>query len=110
MSNAIYTITPKKKNKVWAFTDEARGLVEEPFVAGADTFIDILAQGKKKLDLIFSAKPFPGHQVQLSFKEGKVSEGTYYTANGYNHELWLCPALGKYFKRSPKNIYVQVKL
>ena len=40
MTNAINVICPYKYNGVWVFDDPARGLVREPFVAGADKMID----------------------------------------------------------------------
>ncbi|WP_299624292.1 hypothetical protein [Pelagibius sp.] len=38
--NALRVIHPYKTEGVWVFEDEAVGLVQEPFVSGADTVID----------------------------------------------------------------------
>ncbi len=38
--NAISVISPYKRHGQWVFDDPRVGLVQEPFVAGADTWID----------------------------------------------------------------------
>ena len=38
--NAINVIAPYKHHGMWVFDDPRVGLVQEPFVAGADTMID----------------------------------------------------------------------
>jgi hypothetical protein len=38
--NAINVIAPYKHHGMWVFNDSRVGLVQEPFVAGADTVID----------------------------------------------------------------------
>ena len=38
--NALNVISPYKHLGVWVFDDPRVGLVQEPFVAGADTMID----------------------------------------------------------------------
>jgi hypothetical protein len=38
--NAINVIAPYKDHGMWVFDDPRVGLVQEPFVAGADTMID----------------------------------------------------------------------
>jgi hypothetical protein len=38
--NAINVIAPYKHQGMWVFDDPRVGLVQEPFVAGADTVID----------------------------------------------------------------------
>ncbi len=107
--NAILAIEVYKKGQMWMFDDDAVGLKEEPFVAGADTLIDILAKKRKRITLIFSEIKFPGHNLVITRKSGNVKEGTYYHCKELNHDLWLCPALGKYFSKSPKEIYIEYK-
>ncbi len=38
--NSITVIAPSRLHGMWVFDDPARGLVQEPFVGGADTMID----------------------------------------------------------------------
>ncbi len=61
--NAIRVIHPYKQLGVWVFDDEKGGLVQEPFVSGADVIIDRMVAGIPNADedfaLIFSGRPFP---------------------------------------------------
>ena len=48
--NAINVISPYKYLGMWVFDDERVGLVQEPFVAGADTMIDrVVAKCQRRL-------------------------------------------------------------
>lgn len=58
--------------------------------------------------MIFSAKPFPGHQYKLVWQRAE-SGGNYYLLEGQQIEGWLCPAMFKYFRKAPAELYVQVK-
>jgi hypothetical protein len=122
--NALLVIHPYYHKEAWVFDDEEKGLVKEPFVAGADDFIDYilgkmgkLALGQKGFSLVFSARPFMGQQHVLVYQK-KAFGGSFYTVASdpefRNHEdvnqMWLCPALFKYFLRAPKKLYVQFKL
>ncbi|MFM7234365.1 MAG: DUF6717 family protein [Flavobacteriales bacterium] len=122
--NALLVIHPYYHQQSWVFDDEEKGLVKEPFVAGADDFIDYilskmgkLTSGKKGFTLLFSQMPFMGQQHVLSYQK-KAFGGSLYTVLSdpefRNHEdvnqMWLCPALFKYFRKAPKKLYVQLKL
>jgi len=110
--NAIHVIAPYKHLGMWVFDDPRVGLVQEPFVAGADTMIDRVVadipDAAHGFTLIFSVTPFPGHQVRLDWlREG--DGGNWYYAEQLGMEGWLCPALFRYFAEAPKQIYIQVK-
>lgn len=122
--NALLVIHPYYHQHSWVFDDEEKGLVKEPFVAGADDFIDYilskmgkLTVGKKGFTLLFSQMPFMGQQQVLSYQK-KAFGGSLYTVisdpDFRNHEdvnqMWLCPALFKYFRKAPKKLYVQLKV
>ena len=121
-SNSILIIRPFNKNGMWVFNDERTGLVEEPFVAGADLFIEFLLQkrqfpesAKSGFNAVFSAIPFPEHDAQLSFIEFR-DMGSVYSTNqvefsnrSKKNEIWLCPALNLYFKDSPQYLYLQFR-
>jgi uncharacterized protein DUF6717 len=110
--NAINVIVPYKKYGMWVFDDSRVGLVEEPFVGGADTMIDrVVADipgAERGFNLIFSATPFPGHQFRLDWRR-EDGTGNWYYSDKLDQEGWLCPALLRYFSEPPKELYVQTR-
>ena len=122
-NNAILTLNPYMHRGQWVFDDDRVGLDKEPFVAGADDFIDFvfkmrkqLAKAKMGFKLVFSKHPFPGHHFSLS-KLRRAFGGTYYSVDDCdfeNHEgvneMWLCPALNKYYRSSPSKLYVSLTI
>ncbi len=110
--NEIYVISPYKHHGTWVFDDARVGLLQEPFVAGADTWIDRvvanIANAEKGFTLIFSSAPFPGHQYRLDWQREEGGGNWYYSAD-LDMEGWLCPALFRYFSNAPASLYAQVK-
>lgn len=106
MSNSIFSIITYRHGAGWAFTDEKRDLLHEPFVSGADTLIERISDGADEVHIIFSAVEYPDHDLALRKETGEVGTGTWYVCEQLGHRLWLCPALGKYFDKSPEMIYV----
>lgn len=110
--NAILVIHPYKYDGVWVFDDARVGLVQEPFVSGADTIIDRMVEqipnAAKGVTILFSANRFPGCQHEFVWRR-EESGGNWYFAPEYQLEGWLCPALFKYFDAAPERIFVQVK-
>jgi hypothetical protein len=110
--NAISVIAPYKYLGMWVFDDEKVGLVQEPFVGGADQILDRVVNGIPNAEagfiLLFSSTPFPAHQFRLSWQRSD-GNGNYYYSHAHDMEGWLCPALLKYFAELPKEIYFQVK-
>jgi hypothetical protein len=110
--NQINVIAPYKHLGMWVFDDPRVGLIQEPFVSGADTMIDRavahIPGAEDGFIMIFSTSPFPGHQFQLEWRRGDGS-GNWYYSRELDLEGWLCPALFRYFVEAPRNIYVQVK-
>jgi hypothetical protein len=110
--NAINIITPYKYQEIWVFDDQRVGLVQEPFVSGIDTMIDRLVADVPESDdgfvLLFSASPFPTHEIHLEWLRAEGG-GNWYWAPELELEGWLCPALFKYFDDAPEELYVQVK-
>ena len=109
--NSIFSITVEKNNGVWAFTDKSRDLSNEPFVSGADLILDKLcieiSAPFMKLNLIFADFPFPDHMFSFS-KKLSESGGWWYSSVDFDIDGWLCPAMFKYFKEAPYNIYLKV--
>ena len=110
--NAIIAIHPYKFEGLWVFDDEKVGLVQEPFVSGADTIIETLAHeipdAESGFTLLFSANPFPGHHAAFEWRRPE-SGGNWYYSPELDSEGWLCPALFKYFESAPEKIYAQFK-
>ena len=110
--NAINVIAPYKHHGQWVFDDPRVGLSQEPFVAGADTWIDRVVadipDAERGFTLIFSGAPFPGHQYRLDWQREEGGGNWYYSAD-LDMEGWLCPALFKYFSDTPKTLYAQIK-
>jgi hypothetical protein len=110
--NSIFAIRPYKHFGTWVFDDEKVGLVREPFVAGADEIIEIIAaaipDAEKGFTLLFSASPFPGYHVTFEWRREELGGNWYYAAE-LKREGWLCPALLKYFDQAPPVLYAQFK-
>ena len=110
--NQIFVIHPYKNNGVWVFDDETVGLVQEPFVSGADVIIDRMVEGisdaDKGFSLFFSSEPFPGYQGKFEWRREEFEGNWYYSAE-LDVEGWLCPAMFRYFEVAPPEIYAQFK-
>jgi hypothetical protein len=110
--NSIIAIHPYLYEGVWVFDDPAVGLLQEPFVAGADDIIDRMVEGipdaRNGFTLLFSAEPFPGHQVVFEWVRADMS-GNWYRSPALEMEGWLCPALLKYFAAPPAKLYAQFR-
>ncbi|HEX8312287.1 MAG TPA: DUF6717 family protein [Chthoniobacteraceae bacterium] len=108
--NSLFAIAPYKFEDVWVFDDPRVGLVQEPFVSGADTIIDVLTEdiptAANGFKLIFSPQPFPGYGARFVWSRPEHS-GNWYSWPERGMEGWLCPALFKYFDTAPKELYVK---
>jgi hypothetical protein len=111
-SNAIMVVAPYWYNGTWVFDDPAVGLRREPFVAGVPEMIDVLVEhiddARDGFRLLFSARPFPGHQKKLTRVRGD-SEGNFYKLDDPPMEGWICPAMFKYYKTPPEALYVKAE-
>jgi hypothetical protein len=108
MSNAIYSIRPSWQDGVLAFDDEARGLRREPFVAGADDALAVLAGGRQEFTVLFSDGEFPGAQVRVDRREAEYGGNWYETADG-SLRGWLCPALYRYYAVAPDSLWIEIR-
>lgn len=108
--NAIQLIAPYRHLGMWVFDDPRAGLVQEPFVSGADTIIDELVRGipgaESGFRLLFSHTPFPGHTLHIEWLR-EDSGGNWYRWADRQMEGWLCPALFHYFDQAPQALYAQ---
>jgi hypothetical protein len=110
--NSVHVIWPYSVQGIWAFDDQARGLVREPFVAAINPMIDKLVQdipdAKVGFRLLFSADFIPEHDAKLEWKR-REGNGNWYYCEKFRTEGWLCPALLKSFPKPPRQIYVRVE-
>jgi hypothetical protein len=110
--NAINVIAPYKYLDMWVFDDARFGLIQEPFVSGADTLIDhavaAIPSAENGFIMLFSAAAFPGCQIRLEWRRSDMG-GNWYYEPALEMEAWFCPALYKYFDQAPHELFVQVK-
>jgi hypothetical protein len=108
--NAIIAIHPYKHEGLWVFDDKKLGLLQEPFVAGADTIIESMAanipDAASGFTLLFSSSPFPGYEAVFEWRRPEM-DGNWYYSPDLDSEGWLCPALFKYFESAPEKIYAR---
>jgi hypothetical protein len=109
-ANSIMVIAPYRYNGTWVFDDPRAGLVREPFVGGVPEMIDLLVAdipaADKGFRLTFSTREFPGYQRKLTWVRGDAG-GNWYRLEKPPMEGWLCPALFKYYREAPKELYVR---
>ncbi len=105
-----YRIRPFKDNGLWVFTDERVGLEKEPLVEGIDTMLDVITQGIPNaadgFELIFCDSEFQGWAYSLEWRRPNIVGGDWYYCPQLDAEGWLCPALGRYFKEPPKQLFI----
>jgi Family of unknown function (DUF6717) len=110
--NSLMVIVPCKYEGLWVFDDAAVGLNKEPFINGIDSLIDKatanIPDAQHGFRAIISARQFPGASFKLEWRRAE-SDGNWYYSPEFNQEGWLCPALFKYFRSAPREIYVKVE-
>ncbi len=110
--NSLMVIAPYWYEGAWVFDDPKTGLNREPFVAGVPEMINALVKdipaAREGFRLTFSARPFPGFQKRLRWVRSE-SGGNYYRVADPPMEGWLCPAMFRYFKRAPKELYLKAE-
>ena len=110
--NSIQIIHPYKYHGTWVFDDPRVGLVQEPFVSGADIILDRMVKeipdAANGVTVLFSAQRFPGAQYAFDWRREEFGGNWYYCAQ-FDLEGWLCPALFKYFEHAPEHLFAQVK-
>lgn len=87
-------------------------------VAGADTLLDVLAEGKNEITLKIDTAPIPYSNGHLEKHVGLgLSKGAFYfSREGYLKEhdvssvesVWLCPVTLWVFWKYPKKIYYKI--
>ncbi len=111
-ANALMVIAPYRHAGTWVFDDPSAGLKREPFVAGLPEMIDVLVRdipgATNGFRLLFSARPFPGYQKKLTWLRGDMG-GNYYRMEEPLMEGWICPAMFRYYRTAPRELYVKAE-
>lgn len=90
---------------------EYQGSKEElEMVAGADSFLEVLAEGEDKVMLLLSETPFSGSDVLVRLDDEEVIVGMMYELNSYKGIpmdliMWLCPVTVFVFGKYPNYIH-----
>tara|TARA_R100001443_G_scaffold114221_2_gene129903 strand:- start:1213 stop:1572 length:360 start_codon:yes stop_codon:yes gene_type:complete len=91
---------------MFAFDDPVTGLIREPFIGGANYHLDKFAGNRNDCVIAFSGNEIPDYDVKLKLQDtDKLSGSNYDDQDGRN--VWLCPALFKYFETAPKKLYIK---
>jgi hypothetical protein len=124
--NSINIIAPYRNPEspdIWVFDDDTRGLLREPFVGEANTLFDYVAKklnAGDQMTVFFAGDDVvlppikQGRHItaELELKHGCDVSGSIYDAklsDGTSMEnVWLCPALLKYFPKPPKRLTAMV--
>tara|TARA_R100000008_G_C3581403_1_gene168783 strand:- start:1202 stop:1567 length:366 start_codon:yes stop_codon:yes gene_type:complete len=109
--NALYVISPYKIEGQWVFDDSSKGLEREPLVCGADILCSQLFKKYGDFNLIFSDNKLPKFDFHLKKHTSKtdldMTNGTWYKVAGSDLDVWLCPALFRYYDKAPENLYIK---
>ncbi len=105
----IHEIFPRRHRGHWLFDDPRLGIVDEEFVYGMDTILDILCAKKRGLSkgirLHFSDEEME-HALRLDWVS-QEKDGNWYHAKSINIFGWCCPTLLKYFPEAPKALFLK---
>ncbi|WP_158827671.1 DUF6717 family protein [Mucilaginibacter lacusdianchii] len=80
-------------------------------VEGADTMLDIMAQGEKEVTLTVSEQPFEDANKLILTEDlsNSIGGGMYllkdYQGGEINHKMWLCEVITYVFKKLPPVVY-----
>ena len=111
-ANSLMVIVPYQYGGTWVFDDPTTALKREPFVAGVPEMINLLVRdipgATNGFRMLFSVQPFPGFQKKLTWLRPEGG-GNYYRMDNPPMEGWLCPALFRYYREAPKELYVKAE-
>jgi len=130
MANVVNVIQPYWCANCWVFDDASKGLGKESLEGrfeadlreirvlarliggGVTKMIDYLVKdipdAREGFILLFSSQPFAGYQVELN-KIAEENGGCLYRGKDYSAEVWLSPALFRYFETTPGSLYMKAE-
>ena len=110
-SNSLMIIVPYQYGGTWVFDDSAAGLKREPFVAGIPEMMNHLVRdipaATNGFRMLFSTQPFPDYQKKLTWLRPEGVGNI--RMEDPPMEGWLCPALFRYYREAPKDLYVKAE-
>ena len=96
-----------------AYLEQGGSKGDLAMVAGADTMLDIMAEGKDEVTIALDTAPFDqADRLQLVEVCEPAMGGGYYILHTYNgkplaHRMWLCDVTLFVFGSLPEDIYVK---
>ncbi len=97
-----------------AYLEQGGSKGDLAMVAGADTMLDLIAKGRKSVQVTLDIAPFSGADwLELVEVCAPSVGGGYYVMHTYKgqpvqHRMWLCDVTNFVFGHLPPAIYVQV--
>jgi len=106
MKNYKFT---KEKDRWYINLPEWEGNKEDlEMVSGADTMLDILAQGEEEINVTISTEPFYGYFISLYFQEEAYGGANYdLISEMHSFPVWLCCVTKFVFGKFPEIIYIK---
>jgi hypothetical protein len=80
---------------------------ELAMVLGADTLLDVIADGDSSVDIEFSDENFPGSIILDKLRDDYLMGGAHYLYSWMHLELWLCDVTKFIFGLMPKQIFLK---
>jgi hypothetical protein len=130
VANVLNVIKPYWHANCWVFDDASKGLEEESLEGrfeaelreirvlarliggGVTKMIDYLVKdmpdAREGFILLFSSQPFAGYRVELD-RIAEENGGCLYRGKNYSAEVWLSPALFRYFETTPGSLYMKAE-
>jgi hypothetical protein len=106
----IKTFSFEKENNRWyvVLPEYPGPKADLEMVMGADTLLDILAQGEHKTDVSISLSYIDDYDFELKFLREESGGGWYKAKSDMNSpfELWLCQVMFYVFGELPEIIYI----
>lgn len=105
----FYTFYKAYSNQWFIDLPEWEGELEDlEMVSGADTMLDIIAQGRDRIRIRISTEPREDDRFMLTYLEDAAGGANYLlTSEKHSFDVWLCHVTKYVFGELPKRIYIQ---
>lgn len=100
----MFEIYVYKFDDCWWFDDKIKNIMGEELVMGVPEFIETYIN-KNEFRLNFSAVEIEDYDFKFDFIR-REEEGHIYKT--FDHEIWLCSILLKYFDNHPNVLYFKI--
>lgn len=110
----VHTIKVIKKDGVWSFKDQARGIYHAEFCNSADIILNHYLNNAERAYIMFSNKEFPENNLRsLSYVETRGNKIDYSTVvktlgQSIDFQLSLGKPLLQFYTEAPKKIYYKI--